>query len=71
MGLPTPRHRRGGWWWGVWVANTPGEKPGNSLAVGAKGRYGIASLIELASIHGQGGGLQVAEVAQRQSIPDR
>ncbi len=41
------------------------------MALSAKVRYGIISLIELAAIHGQGGVLQVAEIAQRQSIPDR
>jgi Rrf2 family protein len=41
------------------------------LALSAKVQYGIVSLIELAAIHGQGGVLQVAEIAQRQSIPDR
>ena len=41
------------------------------MALSAKVRYGIVALIELASIHSQGGVLQVAEIAQRQSIPDR
>jgi Rrf2 family protein len=41
------------------------------LALSAKVQYGIVALIELAAIHGQGGVLQVAEIAQRQSIPDR
>jgi Rrf2 family protein len=41
------------------------------LALSAKVRYGIVALIELATIHAQGGVLQVGEIAQRQSIPDR
>lgn len=41
------------------------------MALSAKVQYGIVALIELAAIHGQGGVLQVAEIAQRQSIPDR
>ncbi len=41
------------------------------MALSAKVQYGIVALIELAAIHGQGGVLQVAEIAQRQTIPDR
>lgn len=41
------------------------------MALSAKTRYGIVSLIELAAIYQQGGVLQVAEIAQRQGIPDR
>jgi Rrf2 family protein len=41
------------------------------LALSAKVRYGIVALIELATIHAQGGVLQVGEIAQRQNIPDR
>ena len=41
------------------------------MALSAKVQYGIVALIELAAIHGQGGVLQVAEIAQRQAIPDR
>lgn len=41
------------------------------MALSAKVRYGIVALIELAAIHAQGGVLQVGEIAQRQSIPDR
>jgi Rrf2 family protein len=37
----------------------------------AKTEYGLVSLLELAAVHGQGGVLQVAEIAQRQGIPDR
>ena len=41
------------------------------MALSAKVRSGIVALIELAAIHAQGGVLQVGEIAQRQSIPDR
>ena len=41
------------------------------MAFSAKSEYGLVSLLELASIHSQGGVLQVAEIAQRQGIPDR
>lgn len=41
------------------------------MAFSAKTEYGLISLLELAAIHGQGGVLQVAEIAQRQGIPDR
>lgn len=41
------------------------------MSLSAKVRYGIVSLIELAAIHGQGGVLQVGEIAHRQNIPDR
>jgi Rrf2 family protein len=37
----------------------------------AKTEYGIVSLIELAAVYDQGLVLQVAEIAQRQGIPDR
>lgn len=37
----------------------------------AKTEYGLVSLLELAAIHSQGGVLQMAEIAQRQRIPDR
>jgi len=37
----------------------------------AKTQYALVSLMELAAIHAQGGVLQVGEIAQRQSIPDR
>lgn len=37
----------------------------------AKTDYGLIALLELASIHGQGGVLQVGEIAARQQIPDR
>lgn len=37
----------------------------------AKTRYGLVALLELASIHAQGGVLQVGEIAARQQIPDR
>lgn len=37
----------------------------------AKTDYGLIALLEIASIHGQGGVLQVGEIAARQQIPDR
>ena len=42
-----------------------------SVTFSAKTEYGLVALIELASIHDQGGVLQVAEIASRQGIPDR
>ncbi len=44
---------------------------GIAVTFSAKTQYALVSLIELAAIHGQGGVLQVGEIAQRQSIPDR
>jgi Rrf2 family protein len=44
---------------------------GIALTFSAKTQYALVSLIELAAVHGQGGVLQVGEIAQRQSIPDR
>jgi Rrf2 family protein len=41
------------------------------LAFSAKTGYGLVSLMELAAIYARGGVLQVAEIAQRQGIPDR
>jgi Rrf2 family protein len=41
------------------------------MAFSAKTEYGLVSLLELAAIHGQGGVLQVGEIALRQGIPDR
>lgn len=41
------------------------------MTFSAKTQYALVSLMELAAIHGQGGVLQVGEIAQRQSIPDR
>ena len=41
------------------------------MAFSAKTEYGLVALLELASIYDRGGVLQVAEIAQRQSIPDR
>jgi Rrf2 family protein len=41
------------------------------VPLSAKTQYGIVALIELAAIHAGGGVLQVAEIAQRQGIPDR
>lgn len=42
-----------------------------AMALSAKSEYGIVALLELATIYAQGGVLQVAEIAQRQGIPDR
>ena len=56
---------------GAAAATIPALLPGNSVAFSAKTEYGIVSLVELAAIYDQGGVLQVAEIAQRQSIPDR
>jgi len=44
---------------------------GIALTFSAKTQYALVSLMELAAIHDQGGVLQVGEIAQRQSIPDR
>ena len=44
---------------------------GLPVPLSAKTQYGIVALIELAAIHPRGGVLQVAEIAQRQAIPDR
>lgn len=41
------------------------------MTFSAKTQYALVSLMELAAIYGQGGVLQVGEIAQRQSIPDR
>ena len=41
------------------------------MTFSAKTQYALVSLMELAAIHDQGGVLQVGEIAQRQSIPDR
>jgi Rrf2 family protein len=41
------------------------------VAFSAKTGYGLVSLVELAAIYERGGVLQVAEIAHRQSIPDR
>jgi Rrf2 family protein len=53
------------------AATIPAEQPGNAVTLSAKTQYGIVSLIELAAIYERGGVLQVAEIAQRQGIPDR
>lgn len=47
------------------------REPGNGAVFSAKTDYGLIALLELASIHGQGGVLQVGEIAARQQIPDR
>ena len=44
---------------------------GFAVTFSAKTQYALVSLMELAAIYGQGGVLQVGEIAQRQSIPDR
>jgi len=44
---------------------------GSRVGFSAKTEYGIVSLIELAAVFDQGLVLQVAEIAQRQGIPDR
>lgn len=49
----------------------PISEVGIAVTFSAKTQYALVSLIELAAIHGQGGVLQVGEIAQRQSIPDR
>lgn len=41
------------------------------MTFSAKTQYALVSLMELAAVYGQGGVLQVGEIAQRQSIPDR
>ncbi len=41
------------------------------MAFSAKTGYGLVSLVELAAIYERGGVIQVAEIAQRQGIPDR
>lgn len=49
----------------------PTNQVGIAVTFSAKTQYALVSLIELAAIYGQGGVLQVGEIAQRQSIPDR
>lgn len=41
------------------------------MAFSSKTDYGLVALIELASVYPSGGVMQVAEIAARQSIPDR
>jgi Rrf2 family protein len=41
------------------------------LAFSAKTEYGLVALIEIAAKYGTGGVTQVAEIAARQTIPDR
>jgi Rrf2 family protein len=45
--------------------------PGFLVSFSAKTEYGLVALLELAAVHPRGGVLQVAEIAQRQGIPDR
>ena len=47
------------------------SKPWYQTVFSAKTEYGLIALLELASIHDQGGVLQVGEIASRQKIPDR
>ena len=41
------------------------------MAFSAKTEYGLVALIEIAAKYGSGGVTQVAEIAARQTIPDR
>ncbi|NDG75715.1 MAG: Rrf2 family transcriptional regulator [Synechococcaceae bacterium WB8_1B_136] len=41
------------------------------MAFSSKTEYGLVALIELAAVYASGGVMQVAEIAARQSIPDR
>ncbi|KEF42569.1 MAG: Rrf2 family transcriptional regulator [Cyanobium sp. CACIAM 14] len=41
------------------------------MAFSSKTEYGLVALIELASLYGSGGVMQVGEIASRQSIPER
>jgi Rrf2 family protein len=41
------------------------------VAISTKAGYGLVSLVELAAIYERGEVLRVAEIAQRQGIPDR
>ena len=41
------------------------------MAFSAKAEYGLVALIEIAAKYGTGGVTQVAEIAARQTIPDR
>jgi Rrf2 family protein len=41
------------------------------VAFSSKTEYGLVALIELAGVYASGGVMQVAEIATRQSIPDR
>ena len=42
-----------------------------NVAFSSKTDYGLVALIELGSAYPSGGVMQVAEIAARQSIPDR
>jgi Rrf2 family protein len=46
-------------------------QPWISVAISTKAGYGLVSLVELAAIYRRGEVLRVAEIAQRQGIPDR
>lgn len=56
---------------GLETGTIPSSEVGIALTFSAKTQYALVSLMELAAIHDQGGVLQVGELAQRQSIPDR
>ncbi len=53
------------------AAKIPTSQVGIFVTFSAKTQYALVSLIELAAVYSQGGVLQVGEIAQRQSIPDR
>ena len=69
VAAPGRRDRRGNP--AVELPQSPHCYRGLLVPLSAKTQYGIVALIELAAIHGSGGVLQVAEIAQRQAIPDR
>jgi Rrf2 family protein len=56
---------------GAGTGTIPINGVGIVLTFSAKTQYALVSLMELAAIHDRGGVLQVGEIAQRQSIPDR
>ena len=66
--MSSPLHRQG---CPLPLAQSLCHYRGSSVGFSAKTEYGIVSLIELAAIYDQGLVLQVAEIAQRQGIPDR
>ena len=54
-----------------WAWHNPRSDAGETMIFSAKTEYGLVALIELAAAQPAGGVLQVAEIAQRQGIPDR
>lgn len=54
-----------------WAWHNPRSAAGETMIFSAKTEYGLVALIELAAAQPAGGVLQVAEIAQRQGIPDR